>query len=44
MYLADLKWLANINGKNEKIIKLLFIMGLPNKVSAQLRAVLSRNL
>ena len=42
MYLADLKrlaHLANIDGKNEKIIKLLFVMGLPNKVSAQLRAM-----
>ena len=41
MYLADLKrltHLANIDGKNEEIIKLLFVMGLPNKVSAQLRA------
>ena len=41
MYLADLKrlaHLANIKGENEKIIKLLFVMGLPNKVSAQLRA------
>ena len=47
VYLVDLKWLAhlaNINGENEKIIKLLFVMGLPNKFSAQLRAVLSRNL
>ena len=43
MYLADLKrlaHLANIKGENEKIIKLLFVMGLPNKVSAQLRATL----
>ena len=41
MYLADLKQLAhlaNIDGENEEIIKLLFVMGLPNKVSAQLRA------
>ena len=30
--------LANIDGKNEEIIKLSFVMGLPNKVSAQLRA------
>ena len=42
MYLADLKqlaYLANIDGENEEIIKLLFVMGLPNKVSAQLRAM-----
>ena len=41
MYLADLKRLAhleNIDGENEEIIKLSFVMGLPNKVSAQLRA------
>ena len=41
MYLADLKrlaHLANIDGENGEIIKLLFVMGLPNKVSAQLRA------
>ena len=41
MYLADLKrlaHLANIDSENEEIIKLLFVMGLPNKVSAQLRA------
>ena len=40
-YLADLKrlpHLANIDSENEEIIKLLFFMGLPNKVSAQLRA------
>ena len=38
---ADLKRLAhlvNIDGENEEIIKLSFVMGLPNKVSAQLRA------
>ena len=41
VYLADLKrlaHLANIDGENGKIIKLSFVMGLPNKVSAQLRA------
>ena len=41
MYLAYLKRLAhleNIYGENEEIIKLSFVMGLPNKVSAQLRA------
>ena len=27
-----------MNGENEEIIKLPFVMGLPNKVSAQLRA------
>ena len=30
--------LANIDGENGEIIKLLFVMWLPNKVSAQLRA------
>ena len=41
VYLADLKrlaHLANIDGENEEIIKLWFVMGLFNKVSAQLRA------
>ena len=39
--MADLKQLAhlaNIDGENGEIIKLSFVMGLPNKVSAQLRA------
>ena len=43
VYLADLKWLAhlsNIDNENGEIIKLLFVMGLPNKVSVQLRATL----
>ena len=30
--------MANIDGENEKIIKLSFVMGLPNKVSAHLKA------
>ena len=41
MCLADLKrlaYLANIDGENEEIIKLSFVMGLLNKVSTQLRA------
>ena len=41
MYLADLKrlaHLANTDGENEEINKLSLVMGLPNKVSAQLRA------
>ena len=41
VYLTDLKrlaHLANIDGENEEIIKLSFVMELPNKVSAQLRA------
>ena len=41
VYLADLKRLvhvANIDGENEEIIKLSFVMGLLNKVSAELRA------
>ena len=41
VYLADLKrmaHLANIDGENGEIIKLSFVMGLSNKVSAQLRA------
>ena len=41
VYLADLKRLANlanIDGENEEIIKLSFVMGLFNKVSFQLRA------
>ena len=41
MYLAELKrlvYLANIDGENGEIIKLSFVMGLPNKFSAQLRA------
>ena len=39
--MADLKrlaHLANIDSENGEIIKLSFVMGLPNKVSAQLRA------
>ena len=41
VYLADLKrlaYLANIDGKNEEIIKLSLVMRLSNKVSDQLRA------
>ena len=41
VYLADLKrlaHLANIDGENKEVIKLPFVMGLPNKVSAQSRA------
>ena len=41
VYLADLKrlaHLANIDGENGEIIKFSFVMGLPNKVSAPLRA------
>jgi len=39
VYLADLKRLAKLaNFENEEIIKLAFVMGLPGKVSAQLRA------
>ena len=40
VYLANLKrlaHLANVDGENEEIIKLSFVMVLPNKVSAQLR-------